>query len=253
MELTLLEYVQDIMSDINSDQVNSISDTQESEQVAFLVRDTYLDMVMQREWNWIKEFTRFEGLSDIDNPSKMRMPTDCTKVEWFKYNKKDVWYLEPEAFIKMANGRDATALNAQVTLDETLTILNDRDPTYWTTFDDDFVLFDSFDSAVTTTLTTTLSQAYVVRDGSWTHSDTAKPHLPRRLVPTLLAGAKSAAFLVLKQTPNPREERKYKRGMELAHTEANKAKALEAAEKTNAQVDFGRRTRGVSHRGRNNW
>ena len=44
-KLTVLEIVQNILSDLNSEEVNSISDTIEADQVAEIVKTTYLDLV----------------------------------------------------------------------------------------------------------------------------------------------------------------------------------------------------------------
>ncbi len=46
MKYTLLEIVQEILSDMDSDEVNSIDDTTESEQVATIVKSTYLSMML---------------------------------------------------------------------------------------------------------------------------------------------------------------------------------------------------------------
>jgi len=40
-KMTVLEIVQDILNDIDGDEVNSIDDTLESEQVAQIVKSTY--------------------------------------------------------------------------------------------------------------------------------------------------------------------------------------------------------------------
>ena len=45
MKFTLLEMVQEILSDMDSDEVDSIEDTVEAEQVATIVRSTYLAMM----------------------------------------------------------------------------------------------------------------------------------------------------------------------------------------------------------------
>jgi len=50
MKLTLLEIVQDIMNDMDGDEVNAISDTIESQQVAQIVKTTYLEMMANRNW-----------------------------------------------------------------------------------------------------------------------------------------------------------------------------------------------------------
>ena len=45
MKKTVLEIVQDIMNDMDSDKVNSISDTVESQQIAQTVRTVFESMV----------------------------------------------------------------------------------------------------------------------------------------------------------------------------------------------------------------
>lgn len=48
MKRTLLQIVQNILSDMDSEDVNSISDSIEAEQIASVVRDVYLNMVSTR-------------------------------------------------------------------------------------------------------------------------------------------------------------------------------------------------------------
>ena len=45
MKYTLLEMTQDILSNMSSDEVNSISDTPESLQVATIIKQKYYDIV----------------------------------------------------------------------------------------------------------------------------------------------------------------------------------------------------------------
>ena len=50
MTKTLLDITQEILSEMDSDDVNSISDTVESEQVANIVITVYRDMMSNRNW-----------------------------------------------------------------------------------------------------------------------------------------------------------------------------------------------------------
>lgn len=49
-KMNLLELVQDILNDLNADNVNSIDDTIESQQVAQIVKSTYFALMHVRNW-----------------------------------------------------------------------------------------------------------------------------------------------------------------------------------------------------------
>ncbi len=49
MKRTLLEMTQSILSDMDSEAVNSISDTVEAQQIASVVEDTYYNIVAARK------------------------------------------------------------------------------------------------------------------------------------------------------------------------------------------------------------
>ena len=49
MRTTLLKIVQSILNDMDSEAVNSISDTVEAQQIGSIVEDTYYNMISARE------------------------------------------------------------------------------------------------------------------------------------------------------------------------------------------------------------
>ena len=49
MKRTLLEMVQSILSDMDSESVNSISDSVESEQIASVIQDTFFNLIAARD------------------------------------------------------------------------------------------------------------------------------------------------------------------------------------------------------------
>ena len=51
--MTLLEIVQDILSDMDSDEVNSINDSVESLQVAQIVKTAYYNIVDGKDYPWL--------------------------------------------------------------------------------------------------------------------------------------------------------------------------------------------------------
>lgn len=238
MKMTLLEMTQDILSDLNSDQVNSISDTPESAQVIAAIRSCYYELVSARDdWPWLHQLTSLTGLGDTDTPTTMLMPEGLNKIEWLRYNRKPVTYITPEKFREKIDARlQGDVLASNVTADG---YLNDRDPTYWTTFDEQYVVMDSYDSAEESTLQESNSAVYGVVAPSWTVDDTFVPTLPDKMFPTLLAAAKSKCFLIHKQSPNPIEERNAHKGLVRWQSKSTRVRTAEPT--TNTKVDYGRR------------
>jgi len=116
-------------------------------------------------------------------------------------------------------------------------ILN-RHPVYWTTYDDDYIVFDSIKTTVESTLTSANSLCYGVQSPTWTHSDAFVPTLPDKMFPTLLADAKASCFINIKQQANAREERKAQRGKVVMRNEAWKTNSAEG--KYNTKINYGR-------------
>jgi hypothetical protein len=232
--MTLLEIVQNILSAIDSDSVNSIDDTVESDQVATIVKETYFDIITQRDWPFLRTKFSLTGLGDTDNPTKMRIPTNYNKLLWVRYNKKEVSYMDPKEFQEMLDARELLAS----VVDADGFILN-RDPVYFTSFDDDYLTFDGYDSTTESTLTGANTTAYGVLAPAWTHEDSFTPFIPDKMFPVLLADAKATCFLNLKQQANAREERRAQRGRVRMQNEAWKTNDAEG--KWNTIVNYGRK------------
>ncbi len=231
--MTLLEMVQNILSAMDSDPANSIDDTVEAEQVALIVKETYFDLITQRDWPFLRTTFSLTGLGDTDNPTKMRIPTDYNKLLWFKYNKKDVTYLDPKDFQDVL---DARTEETGVVDSNGFSLTSD--PTYFTSYDDDYIVCDSYDEATEATLVGANSLCYGVIAPSWTHEDTFTPLMPDKMFPVLLADAKATCFLNLKQQANAREERRAQRGRVRMQNEAWKTNDAEG--KWNWKVNYGR-------------
>ena len=114
-------------------------------------------------------------------------------------------------FLRVISQRDATKDTVDEILDFSgikLLIQNDKAPDYWTTFDDDYIVFDSYDSAVDTTLIKgkTSCLAYIIP--IFERSNESIPNLPAEAFPALIAEVKSTAFYDVKQMPNEKEEKR---------------------------------------------
>ena len=219
-KMTLLEITQDILNSMDSDEVNSVNDTIEAQQVAQIVKTTYYNIIDGREWPHLKKLFRLNHSGNITKMTQMILPEEVTKVEWVKYNKRkladtkdvyeDVKYLEPMDFISYCNARNSSESYIESVTDNNSSVAflirNDVAPSYYTSFDDEYVYFDSYDKDVDTTLQSTKTQAYGVYRPSFSLVDTYVPDLPVHAFSYLLAEAKATAFIDLKQTQNIKAE-----------------------------------------------
>lgn len=234
MKLTVLEMTQNILSAMDSDEVNSIGDTVESVQVAEILRECFFDLMTQREWPFLRHKTSLVGLGDTTRPTTMQMASTLNKLYWVKYNKKDVTYMDPQEFQNMLDMRVELAN----VVDANGFVLN-RDPEYWTTFDDNLVVFDGINKDVDTTLQQSKSTVYALKAATWEQDDDFTPDLPDKFFPTLLAEAKATCFINIKQQGNQREERRAQRGRVMLNNESWRNENGEA--KYNTLVNYGRK------------
>jgi len=230
---SLLDMTQNILSALDSDTVSSIDETVEAVQVAELIKEAYFELISQRDWPFLFQLAPLQALGDTNNPTKMKIPDTWNKVKWIKYNKKEVQWVDPETFNDIISNRVA-----QTGVINSNGYVINQDPQYWTSYDDQFLIFDGYNSSVDSTLQASKSSAYGTQQASWTHMDNFVPAIPEKFFPTLLAEAKSQAFVNLKQQANAREERKATRGRMAMRNESWKNEQGEV--KYNTKVNYGR-------------
>lgn len=212
-KMTLLELVQDILSAMDSDEVNSVGDTVESLQVAQNVKNTYYELFGEEVRPSFQGLVKLDGLSDVTQPHIMQLPDNVKQVDWIKYNNADVTFLQPKDFIEFVVARigqtaitDYTDSNGM-----SLPIQTNMTPSYWTTFDNNRVYFDSFDSSSESSLQQSKSLCFGQYEQEFLLDDDFIPPLDASQFPGLLAEATSSCFVNHKQVSNSKEEQKSKR------------------------------------------
>jgi hypothetical protein len=217
----LLSIVQSIMSDMNSDEVNSISDTIESLQVAQIVKDTYFYLAAERERPWTKTLFTLEAATTAF-PTKMRLPDSVESIDWIKYDKaesgatsidvQEIKYLSPDDFLDRIYHRSEDESNIETYTDSVygvkFLIQNDAAPSYWTTFDDEYIIFDSYDNTVDSNLQQSKSVVYAFKGPTWTMDDTFVPDVPEKMYPLFVSMSKAACFETIKQVTSGVNERR---------------------------------------------
>jgi hypothetical protein len=218
-KMTLLEMTQDILSDMDSDEVNSINDSVESLQVAQIIKTTYYNIIDGRDYDFLYELFQLDASGTSSRPTHMKLPENIIDLKYIKYNCKTltdtkdkylkIKYLMPEDFMEVVDSRDSSKSNVTVVTDPTgisINVMNDKAPEYFTSFDDENLVFDSYDSEVDTTLQNNKTQCHGKRSVAFTLLDSFTPDLPVQMFSYLLAEAKSTAFVTLKQMPNAKAE-----------------------------------------------
>ncbi len=223
MKKTLLEIVQDILNDLDSDNVNTIDDTIESTQVANIVTQTYFDLISDRVIPEHFEVFRLTALSDSERPNYMALPDNVANLSTVWYNKSDdgdqeyrpIHWRDPLDFLRTTSARNSSAPDTKIVLDfngsTELLIFTDRHPAIYTTFDNKHVVFDSHDVVIDTTLQQSKSRAYGELIPTVTRADGFTFDIEAKYFPYLVAEAKSRSFSVLHKTVDQKVEQTARR------------------------------------------
>jgi len=216
---TLLEIVQDILSSMDGDEVNGISDTEESEQVARIVRQTYNDIMSRTNWPSSRRAVALTPRSDSNYPTHMTLNEDVKELISVFYNMADVGatrkeyrevkYLDPDDFLRKVNVRNNDNSGVDVVVDDSgieLLISNDKDPQYFTSFNDTDLVFDSYDSAVDSTLQGSKLQAQGFVIPAFSLTDSFVPDMPVDAFSYLEEEATSRAQFKLRQIQDIKSE-----------------------------------------------
>lgn len=218
-KLTLLEIVQDIANDLDSDNVNSIDDTVESQQIAQIVKSTYFALMHIRNWKGNRQLLNLIASGDSSLPTHVTLPENLSELSFVNYDSHrqnqdrkiytPIRYLYPDEFLRRQNGLNTEADFVDVIQDPTgveLLIRNNTPPTVWTSFDDKVIVFDSYDKLVDNTIQSNKIQAFGFVTPTWQMVDTFVPVMPEEAFTLLTEEAKAKAAVKLRQAADPKAE-----------------------------------------------
>lgn len=218
MRYTLLELVQDALGAMESDEVNSISDTVESYQLAVLIKGVFYDIATDLGLPEHEGFFELNASGDNAKPTLMTVPTNVLNFDSVKYDNKldsetnanyqDVSFMPFGRFLDMQNGlreRDSGVGEMVITNNsESFPIMyaSDRMPVYYTTMDDYTLVFDSYDSTIDTTLAKAKTMAHGSTYPTFTLTDNFAPDLDPTQFSYFRNKIKLRAFSEMKQVVN---------------------------------------------------
>lgn len=220
---TLLEILNDVHVSLDYETVNAISETPESEKTARLIRGEYSKLMDRDDWPHLNVTTVLTALADVTRPNFMQVPTTVAQIDSVRYNitetgdtnnsmKSITFYENPNDFLDIIYSRNTGDSNVSVfNTAEGIPIwtITDKAPTFCTTFDDNILIFDSYDSSEDTTMQSSKSLVMGLRASAWTESDSFTPFMPVGMVSMFISKCKVIANEQLRQVSLPTESRDY--------------------------------------------
>jgi len=207
MKKTLLEIVQQILSDLDSENVNSLSDSVEALQIAYIVEQTFYDLIATRDIPEHESLIKLTAASNTDTPTHFTVPTNVKKITdiWYDvsdagiFSYSELLWVDPKEFLSRVDSRSSDYTNVSDTDAGTnLRITNNRPPSFYTSFNDTTIVLDSHKATIDTTLQESKTRAFGVTYPTFSISATYTPDLDAAMFPLLIQESKSRAFSTLK-------------------------------------------------------
>lgn len=168
----MLEMTQTVLEKMDSDEVNSISDTVESVAVAAEIRDTYRAIVSNSGDYQKTGYVQLEGLSDTKRFNQMKIPDNVVEILELWLEKPDSCleritpvYQEPSQFVEtlyQATDKPTKSVPPCGQEGPCFPVGTAEDPTCYTTFDGTTVFFNAVDTSCYDTLHSNMSAARAV-------------------------------------------------------------------------------------------
>ena len=216
---TLLELTQGLLASMDSDEVDSISDTVESYDIALLLRDVYYDIAVELDLPAHETLFELAASGDATQPVLMTLPVNVSKLYWIKYNNQlstetnsnyiPITYETLPTFLERQNALRNNSNTDEMTFcmneDEEefeLVYFNDRFPSKYTQIGNDTLLFDAVNLDEDTTLTKSKTMCFGLVYPTFTLEDSFTPDLDVSQFPYYRNRAKVRAFAEKKQADN---------------------------------------------------
>jgi len=224
MKRTLLQMVTEVAANISSDEVSTLAtDSIEVQDILRLTKNALEDLLNRNEWEFLRDQPMLLEAGTALN--QLTIPTNVRKIQTVKYRRLEggaqtgfttLRYMLPAEFLERLQKNKPTDANT-----DTVTIggveayiRNNKQPRYWTSFDELTVHFDSYDAAQNASGIDAADSAILATvHMDWTGSDdeTWIAPIPQNVFTLWLQEATADCSVKLRQAEDSREERKSRR------------------------------------------
>lgn len=253
---TLLDVVQRYLNSTDGFFVNTIGETDEAEQAALIAQEVYERLVQDLPYRQFKrKWGQLGSVADLTKPNYLVIPEEIhsiaeseiyynqsTEDDTSTINFKRIEYLEPLEFITRVNRKTDTPTNALIVTDYSgiqYVIDNDRHPSYCTSFDGEYLVFDSYRAQQDDTLMASKSQIVYYQPEEFVLDDDFVIPLPPDMIQGYIDMVKAEASETLRQEALPSAAR---RARKFQMTERFKGDKIGNQSKRNKA--YGRKHRG---------
>lgn len=209
----ILDMINDCLLDMGRGFVNDLGQTPEADRVENIYKSVYYQFLQNKLWPNKRQLVNLESLADLTRRTFLRVPEGVTKVDKISYNigtsTDPIWreltFYEPEKARRMFMDRvlgDA-GNTTLVDVDGTdLVVYNDNHPTWWTSFDDEYIVLDSYKQSVEDTVQGYKASAWAYVEPVWPQTKNDCVDIPERFVSAYEAKAKAVCYEKIKKEPS---------------------------------------------------
>jgi len=144
MKLTLLEIVQDMLNATDSEAVSGVGETEDAGMCVNIANREFERLISKFRWRHTRAFGKLVVRTNLH---EMDIPTTAIALvpNSLYYSGNRVYWMNPDRFLAYTLPRDTTESNITETGD--IKVYTDRDPQYYTSFNDEVMIFDAYPDA----------------------------------------------------------------------------------------------------------
>lgn len=227
MILTLLQVCNYYADYTDGFRVSTIDDTIESQQVASIAEKVFYDLNDDIFGNeQVQQLIQLTALADNTHPNYLKLNDSSNRIkedavmydtstDVSEIQMTEIDYLPPLEFLEQIGTRKTSTTNEIITdfSGYRMVIENKEAPEFYTSFDDEYLVFDAYDSDVDSTLQSSKSGILTTVQRSFTQSDAYEIDFPEWFHTTYLNAVISEASIALREEPNLLADRKARIGI----------------------------------------